>query len=119
MALALALSGCQGDPAAAVAQLEAALQHGNRSELLGLVTRASRPVVAAAWAAGGPMLAVVPPKVPVAVVGVQRGEASAVVTVRAGAGAGAVQREWVLVPEDGRWRLDLMATSSRRPWGAP
>jgi hypothetical protein len=111
--------GCQGDPAAVVAQVEVALRHGDRGELLALVTRASRPVVAAAWAAGGSMLAVTPPKTPVAVVAVQPGEVSAVVTLRAGVGADAVQREWVLVQEDGRWRLDLMATSSRRPWGAP
>ena len=108
------LAGCDDDPAAFPARFDAALATGDARAVAALVTAATRPIVRAAMAtapAGSPLKLTAPGQ-RTEVVAVRTGTASAVLDVR----AGAETRQWVLVREDGAWRLDLMATSSRRPW---
>jgi hypothetical protein len=111
----LVLAACQDSPADFPRRLELALASGSPQQVEPLLTQASRPLframVASAGNGKGPFH-LRATKTPVQVEGVQTGEAGIVVSVRAG---GPV-REWVLVHEDGALRLDLMATSARRPW---
>lgn len=55
------------------------------------------------------------PKRSARVLGVQTGEGALTVTVE----SGGVQRDWVLVREDGDLKLDLLATSAHRSWSTP
>ena len=94
--------------------MEAALASGDGDSIGALLTAATRPIVRAAMAtapAASP-LATRAPQQPTEVVAVRAGTASVVLDVR----AGRETRQWVLVREEGAWRLDLMATSSQRPW---
>ena len=116
--VALALASCQSDPARFPARLEAALASRDPAAVEHLLSRASRPVHAAmASSSQSPLRAfdTVGPARPVRVVSVQQGEGSTVLTVQ----AGGVQRDWVLVREDGDLRLDLLATSAHRSWTSP
>ena len=77
-----------------------------------LLTRESRALWRAMAACGGDFLPRAG-KRPIQVAGVQALDGVGVlVTVR----GGPVTRDWVLVQEDGEWRLDLLQTSARRPW---
>jgi hypothetical protein len=109
------LAACQDEPADFPQRLELALASGSPQQVEPLLTQASRPLframVASAGTGTGPFR-LRATKTPVQVVGVQTGESGIVLSVR----AGGPMREWVLVHEDGALRLDLMATSARRPW---
>ncbi len=116
--LLCALAGCQSDPARFPARLEQALASGDPGQVERLLSRASRPLHAAMASASVPPLRAfdaMAPKRPAKVVGVQQGEGTIVVTVE----AGGIQRDWVLVREDGDLRLDLLATSAHRAWSSP
>ena len=132
-AASLALA-CTAPPEAFPARIDAALASGDGAAVEALLTRASRPVFAAMQASaeptGGAPFRIAAPKTPTELVQLQPGENAVVLTVRSGAmakggamagaggasGPGATTREWVVVKEEGEWRLDLMATSARRPW---
>lgn len=113
--VAVLLPACQDDATAFPERLERALASGSPQQVEPLLTQASRPLVRAMVAtsrAGKGPFALRNPVHPTRVLGMQSGEAGLVLSV----GAGGPVREWVLVREDGALRLDLMATSARRPW---
>ncbi len=115
-AAALALAGCAPDPAQTVAALDQALRQDDLPALLPLLSDRSRHLVEASWHAAdrgrNPFrLPKDSPAIEVSSLNAQSGRMVASVTV------GKVQREWVLVQQGGRWRLDVFETALRRPWG--
>lgn len=111
--LALALASCAAGPELLPDRVHAALQSGRVSEALPLVTVASRPYLLALAAARGPgVIGFGPLPQPSAIRKITAQGSRLVLEVAAGNTA----REWVLVNEDGQWRIDLLETSVRRPW---
>ena len=113
---ALAGAGCRTQPAEVPLALERALQRGDRASVLALVDSASRPFVEAAMASAptqkrSPYL-LSRAAHPLRLVRTEAGEAGYVVTVE----ADGQQRDWVLLAENGAWKVDLAATASRRAW---
>ncbi len=115
LAALLSLSACQDEASTFPQRLERALASGSPTAIEPLLTQASRPhfraMVASSSRKGGPF-SLGPVRAPSAIVKVQAGEGGTVLSVR----AAGVTRDWVLVHEEGALRLDLMATSARRPW---
>jgi hypothetical protein len=117
VAVALSVAGCASDPSTFPTRLERAIASGQVDQVERLLTRESRPLFLAMTATSarrdGPF-ALLTPKQTVRTLGVQRGENGVLLSVQVGSEV----RDWVLVEEGGDYRLDLMATSARRPWGA-
>jgi hypothetical protein len=113
----LGAAGCASDPATFPTRLERALASGQVEQVERLLSRESRPLFRAMTATSarrdGPF-ALLTPKQTVRTLGIQRGESGVLLSVQVGSEV----RDWVLVDEGGDYRLDLMATSARRPWGA-
>ncbi len=115
-ALAIGLIACAGDPADLPAEMHDALRTGDVAAVERLLTAPSRPLWRALRIARGDRgvglgLAGQPPVVR----NVAPQGSRLVLTVH----AGTVERDWVLVNEGDRYRLDLNETSIRRPWNLP
>lgn len=112
-------AGCAETPEAFVARFEQALASGDSARVEGLLTPDSRPLyramVASAAADGGDNpFAPRPMTRPATVRSVVEMEDAVMIRVQ----AQGIEREWVLARVGGRHRLDLLATSSRRPWSS-
>ncbi len=119
VACSLVLAGCAGPPEAVVADLELALRSGDRAAVEGLLTEESRGLLTTMLDAPRPEsrwpLGLHAPTTPSHVVAVTPGPAG-VVTIEVEDATG--KSEWVVRLEAGRWRVDLIASSSRRAmWG--
>lgn len=120
--VALLQLGCASGPDAFVQQWQAAVRTGNPKNILPLVSASSRPLVAAMLATGAKDLVPATQRHALEVVSMQPDDAlepgkGYILQVRAAGDPASPQRDWVLVAEDGGFRLDLQATSLRRPWG--
>lgn len=117
-ALALALLGCQQSPQEFVVDFEQALQGGDPERVADRLTPESRPVYLAMVAAGAATADRPNPFAP-RVPGVSA-KVSRVLPIEDGVvlelNVGDLQREWVLTRAGGRYRLDLLATATRRPY---
>ena len=115
----LGLSACQQTPQEYVGELEQALGSGDVERVAQLLTPESRPVYRALVAAGSATSAP-SPFAPRSVEGAAT--VSRVVAIDNGVmielRVGETQREWVLTSAGGRYRLDLLATATRRPYSA-
>ena len=116
VALGLGAAGCAAPPESIVAEVEGALASGDLERLDAAVTADSRPLLAAMRAAAiadrSPLQAHAP-----------RRPSRIVAVSPAGTGAVALdleddrgRSEWVVRQEGGRWRLDLAASATRRPF---
>ena len=112
------LCSCQRDPADFAQQFDLAVDSGRSEAVAQFLTVGSRPLFRALCAVRGTAknspAALGPRSRPTKLVNVQGGENTFILTVS----AGPLQRDWVLVKEEGEFRLDLFATASRRPWDA-
>ena len=116
LALAAGLGGCARGPEMLPNDLEAALQSGNQSAVFELITANSRPYLAALSSARGKAgVGLGTITQPTVIKTISPSGTRMVLEV----GAGAMVRDWVLVREGGRWRLDLNETAVRRPWNLP
>ena len=111
--------GCAGPPEAIVPQLEAALRDGDRAAVEALLTEESRGLLDTMLDAPHPEsrwpLGLHAPQEPSRVVAVTPSGAGVVTLEVEDAGG---KSEWILRQEAGRWRVDLIASSSRRAvWG--
>lgn len=116
--LALGLAACQSSPEQTCLALDQALHRRDLDAVHQLVTRASLPAVDVLWRAGqaqGSPLRLRADAPYLAVKAVRTQGVRQIATVA----QGAAEREWVLIAEDGRWRLDLFETALRRPWSDP
>ncbi len=114
VAAALLMVACSDRPEDFAPRFERALRSGQHGPVIALLSRASRPLVQAMWASQSPAsrpFELGHDAQPIEVLGVQPGEASVVLLVK----AGGKPRQWALVHEDGAWRLDLMGTWAHRP----
>ena len=116
LALGLGVAGCAAAPEAIVAEVESALAARDLQRLDDAVTAESRPLLAAMNAAAvdsrSPLLAH-PPRRPTRIVAVTpAGDGVVALDLEDDRG----RTEWVVRQEDGRWRLDLVATANRRPF---
>ena len=111
-----ALAACGGGPETVPAALHAALAAGDDAVVDALLTARSRPIVAALRAVdsanhfglGGMNGGAKAPEVTAG----RATEQGMTLQVR----AAGVEREWLVVREGGRWRLDLLGTAARRSW---
>lgn len=115
-ALVAGLVSCTDDPATFPVRLHAKLQSGDAVGVERLLTPASRPLWRALRTARGDAgvglgLTASPPEL----LGVAPQGSRLVLSVR----SAGVERDWVLVSDGGRYRLDLNETSIRRPWNLP
>ncbi len=117
--LALLLTpACQSRPETTCLALDTALHRRDLDAVHHLVSKASQAAIDVLWRAGesekSPFhLASTAPKLEVRSMRSQG--LRQVVTVA----QGKTEREWVLVEEDGEWRVDLFETALRRPWNSP
>jgi hypothetical protein len=119
----LVLTGCATPPEAFVPRFEAALATGQAEQVLPLITAASRPLVGALLAAGPAELRAQAMRTPLEVVDIRPDDAADagmgfLLQVRPQGQPAGITRDWVILQEDGQWRLDLAATALRRPWGS-
>ncbi len=118
-ALLVAATGCEQSPQEFVLAFETALASGDAERVAPLLTAESRPVFRALVATGGASDALKDPFKP------RKPQQSArvgrVVPIDDGVmidvHIGEQRREWLLTRVGGRYRLDLLATATRRPWG--
>ncbi|MBI5607933.1 MAG: hypothetical protein HY902_03540 [Deltaproteobacteria bacterium] len=113
----LALTACQSTPEQTCLALDQALHRRDLEAVHRLVTRASVPAVDVLWRAGDAQSSPLrlPAQAPNVTVKAVRSQGVRQIATVA---RGSVEREWVLLEEDGRWRLDLFETALRRPWSS-
>ena len=110
------LGGCARGPELLPSDLETALKNGNQSAVFELITVSSRPYLAALTSARGKAgVGLGTITQPTVIKKISPSGTRLVLEVS----AGAMVRDWVLVREGGRWRLDLNETAVRRPWNLP
>lgn len=106
----LAVLGCEPGPETFVARFDAAVASGDLAQVLPMLTADSRSLVQALQTGGAKPFAL-PAKVgPTQVVERRRVQRGLLLRVRSGERTAS----WILVQEGGGWRLDLLATASRR-----
>lgn len=113
------LVACAGAPEAVVPELEAALRSGDRAAVEALLTEESRGLLATMLDAPHPEgrwpLGLHAPAEPSHVVAATP-TGTGIVTLEVEDAGG--KSEWIVRMESGRWRIDLIASSSRRAvWG--
>lgn len=107
--------GCAGEPSEFPARFDRALASGDLAEVLPLLTADSRPLVTALLASRGAAAIGLGAHVkPTQLLAIQPQGTRLVLQVK----AGGENRDWVLLEENGAWRLDLAETMVRRPWNA-
>ena len=122
---ALGLGGCQPGPETFAQRFDAAVETGRIEATLPLLTRSSRALVETLGQATGEGANPFTPRAgggPTKVLGMRAFQDGLLLQVTRGGATNPdplsddVQAsEWVLRKEDGAWRLDLLATASRRP----
>ncbi len=121
----LGLGGCQPGPETFAKRFDAAVATGRIEATLPLLTRNSRAAVEALGQATGEGANPFTPRAgaaPTKVLGMRAFQDGLLLQVTRGGASrpdplsdAAQASEWVLRNEDGAWRLDLIATASRRP----
>ena len=115
--IALLVQGCAPTPQELPARLHSALLRHDTAATLQLVSRASQPLLQAALMVNPPgqppyWLASAGAAAEPHVLSVDQDEASLRMTVE----VNGTKRQWILVQEQGAWKLDLAATASARTW---
>ncbi len=114
----LALPACHTSPEKTCLDLDQALHQRDLQAVHQLVTRASLPAVDVLWRAGERENSPLRLKAEAPVLSIRSVRSQGVRQI-ATVAQGPTEREWVLIEEDGRWRLDLFETALRRPWNDP
>ena len=115
----LAATACEQTPQDFVLAFEKALAGGEAERITPLLTAESRPVFRALIATGSASSSLPNPFLPKAPESSAR--VGRVVPIDNGVmidvHVGDERREWLLTRVGGRYRLDLLSTATRRPWG--
>ena len=116
--LSAASAGCQQTPQEFVTDFEWALNSGDQGQVADRLTPESRPIYGALVAAGPAVGEGASPFAPRQ--GGKPATVSRVLPIDDGVmielKIGDTQREWILTRAGGRFRLDLLATATRRPY---